>query len=75
MCISNKPPLPLGADVANPGTTLEVARMVFLLVAHLQSPRVPGGASGKEPACQRRRHKEIFPGSGRSPGRGHGNPL
>ena len=75
MCISNKSPLPFGADVANPGTTLEVARMVFLLVAYLQSPRVPGGASGKEPACQCRRHKEIFPGSGKSPGRGHGNPL
>ena len=60
MCISNKPPLPLGADVANPGTTLEVARMVFLLVAYLQSPRVPGGASGKEPACQCRRHKERW---------------
>ena len=59
MCISNKPPLPLGADVANPGTTLEVARMVFLLVAHLQSPGVPGGASGKEPAYQCRRHKEM----------------
>ena len=28
----------------------------------------PGGASGKEPACQCRR-------SGRSPGGGHGNPL
>ena len=30
----------------------------------------PGGASGKEPACQCKR-----PGSGRSPGGGHGNPL
>ena len=59
-CISNKPPLPLGADVANPGPTLEVARMVFLLVAHLQSPRVPGGASGKEPTYQCRRRKEMW---------------
>ena len=31
----------------------------------------PGGASGKEPACQCR----LIPGSGRSPGGGHGNPL
>ena len=38
--------------------------------------RLPGGASCKEPACQRRykRHGSI-PGSGRSPGRGNGNPL
>ena len=39
-CISNKPPLPLGADVASPGTTLEVARMVFFwlhIYSHLGS--------------------------------------
>ena len=37
----------------------------------------PGGASGKEPACQCRRCKRLglIPGSGRSPGGGHGNPL
>ena len=38
----------------------------------------PGGASGKEPACQRRRCKRrrgLIPGSGRSPGGGSGNPL
>ena len=37
----------------------------------------PGGTSGKEPACQCRRHKRcrLDPGSGRSPGGGHGNPL
>ena len=35
---------------------------------------IEGGASGKEPACQCRRLKRWrFPGSGRSPGRGHGN--
>ena len=34
----------------------------------------PDGASGKEPACQCRRHSSI-PGLGRSPGEGHGNPL
>ena len=36
-----------------------------------------GGASGKESACQCRRHKkhEFNPGSGRSPGEGNGNPL
>ena len=37
----------------------------------------PGGASGKEPGCQCRRHKHTgsIPGSGRSPGEGNGNPL
>ena len=38
----------------------------------------PGGASGKEPACQCRldeREVGLIPGSGRSPGGGHGNPL
>ena len=33
----------------------------------------PRGASGKEPTCQCRRHKR--PGSGKSPGGGHGNPF
>ena len=37
----------------------------------------PGGAIGQEPTCQCRRHKKhgSIPGSGRSPGEGHGNPL
>ena len=37
----------------------------------------PGGASGKEPACQCRRLKDagLIPGLGRSPGGGHGNSL
>ena len=37
----------------------------------------PGGASGKEHACQCRRYKRCgsIPGLGRSPGEGHGNPL
>ena len=36
-----------------------------------------GSASGKEPACQCRRHKAagLVPGLGRSPGGRHGNPL
>ena len=41
-----------------------------------------GGTSGKESACQRRRHKETqvrslgsIPGWGRAPGGGHGNSL
>ena len=34
----------------------------------------PGGASGKESTCWCRR-PGLLPGSGRSPGGGHGNPL
>ena len=38
---------------------------------------LPGGSTGKEPACQCRRHNTAssIPGSGRSPGEGNGNPL
>ena len=34
-------------------------------------------ASGKEPSCQFRRQRDagLIPGTGRSPGGGHGNPL
>ena len=37
----------------------------------------PGGTSGKEPTCHARDIKDAgsIPGSGRSPGRAHGNPL
>ena len=37
----------------------------------------PGGASGKEPAHQRRicKRLSLIPGSGRSLGGGHSNPL
>ena len=35
----------------------------------------PGVASGKEPVCQCRRDSGSIPGSGRSPGGEHGNPL
>ena len=36
-----------------------------------------GGTRGKEPVCQGRRHRDegLIPGSGRSPGEEHGNPL
>ena len=38
---------------------------------------VSGGTSGKEPACQSRRHKRLRFNlwSGRTPGEGHGNPF
>ena len=39
--------------------------------------QIRAGTSGKEPACQCRRHRDasLTPGSGRCPGGGHGNPL
>ena len=46
-------------------------------VSILPQEGFPGGTSGKEPACQGRRHKRptgVISGSGRSPGGGHGNP-
>ena len=40
-------------------------------------PGFPGGASGKEPACQHTRHKScrFDPWVGKIPWRRHGNPL
>ena len=40
-------------------------------------PSFPGGASGKEPACQCRRHRDLssVPRLGRYPGEENGNPL
>ena len=37
----------------------------------------PDGARGKEPACNAGDIRDVgsIPGSGRSPGGGHGNPL
>ena len=42
-----------------------------------QQQGFPSGASGKEPTCQCRRLRDVgsIPGSGSSPGGGHGNPL
>ena len=41
--------------------------------------KIPGGASGKEPACQcssgKRPEFDPWVGSGRAPGRGNGNSL
>ena len=40
-------------------------------------PCFPDGSSGKEPTCHCKRHRgtSSIPGLGRSPGRGHGNPI
>ena len=44
---------------------------------HINLGDSPGGTLGKEFACQCRRLRDVglIPGSGRSPGKGHGNPL
>ena len=49
----------------------------FTLTSHC-TEGFPGGASGKEPTCQcRRRIRDTgsIPGSGKSPGGGHGKPV
>ena len=48
--------------------------MILFLFSTFQS--FPGGANGKEPACQCRRCERGFdPGCRKAPGGGHGNPL
>ena len=44
---------------------------------HKKNKHFPGGASGKEPTANAKdiRNMGRIPGSGRSPGGGHGNPL
>ena len=53
--------------------------LIFLILKSLilSMKGFPGGASGKEPACQHRRHRDAgwIPGLGRSPAGGHGHPL
>ena len=48
-----------------------------LNIGSAQGTHRPGGASGREPACQCRRHKRggFNPWFGRVPGGGDGNPL
>ena len=50
--------------------------MFYILQEYMQKD-FPGGTSGKEPACQWGdiRDLDSIPGSGRSPGGGHGHPL
>ena len=44
---------------------------------HSTTEGFPGSTSGREPACQCRRHRDTdsVPGSGRFPRGEHGNPL
>ena len=49
----------------------------FLNIAVCTCPGLPQWLSGKEPACNAgdAGNQSSTPGSGRSPGGGHGNPL
>ena len=51
--------------------------LLILCVSCIHYMGFSDGAIGKEPICQCRRHKlcDSIPGSGRSPGGWHGNPL
>ena len=53
-------------------TVLKVARFFKIEISYKHS--FPGGSDSKEPACNAGDLGSI-PGSGRSPGGGHGNPL
>ena len=70
-------PKPINSTLV-PGTIRHhflLPKMTFNVPYHLARD-FPGGTRGKEPACQCRRHRrQSFNPSGRSPGRGHGNPL
>ena len=61
-----------GVQTGSGGQSLGSTSAVWCL-----PPTFPGGASGKEPTCQCRRHRDVgsIPGSGISLGGGHGNPL
>ena len=49
----------------------------LLLAGVIDNTGFPGGASGKEPACQCKKHKRcrFDPSVGKSSEGGHGNPL
>ena len=67
---------PWGAGPGFPRNCLESSSAAQIFRRVLISWGFPGGASGNEPACQcRRRDVDSIPGSERSPGGGHGNPL
>ena len=77
--------LALSAQISGPDATRAGTRQAFFLELEMTSLCLatilirgfPGGASSKEPACHSGviRTTGSVPGSGRSPGGGHGNPL
>ena len=64
--------------VVSPAVCKSVSKsQLFVRTPVLLELRSPGGAVGKESACNARAPGEAgsIPGSGRAPGAGHGNPL
>ena len=70
-CLENK------VSEGKSGNTLSYIASNSVLIIVSQPVVFPGGTSGNKPACQCRRHKNVglIPGSGRSPGEGHGSPV
>ena len=71
------PPLPLAGKLLPLELCFSVFDNIAKRLGYSAQWGFPGGASGKEPACQCRRYRDVglVPGLGRSPGGGHGNPL
>ena len=70
--------LPLSQiKISSPGDAVMNGIPISMFYWHtpIQQMGFPGGASGKEPACQCRRLKRLICGWGRSPGEGNGNAL
>ena len=61
----------------SPLLPISLVTLYLTLICGLRALNFPGGTSSKEPACQWRRQErqQSIPGSGASPGGGHGNPL
>ena len=64
----------MGPDPENPGSR-QVKQTGKRIASHtFHHTGFPGGSDGKESACNAG-GLDLIPGSGRSPGGGHGNPL
>jgi len=58
--------------------TLSLSLYIYMHVykhIHIDTHRLPLGLSSKESACDAGDTVGLFPGSGRSPGGGYGNPF
>ena len=56
------------------GKKKEILDRIFFLCQHVLDQLFPGNSVGKESACSAG-DTDSTPGSGRSPGKGNGNPL
>ena len=69
--------VPFSRGSSQPRNRTQIFHTARWILYHLSHHGFPGGISGKESACQCRRHKSAgsIPGSGRSPGVGNSYPL